>query len=208
MTTPIQYRSWFSFLFVCGIALLISCSDNGGSSQQSSIEITSISPDSGAVGSQVTIYSPAIDPEHAKNQIEIDGTPVPIRSYSSNKLVVEIPEGISSGPVTLRVNGKVANGPYFKVLTEGPVIEAITPGQGGPGTQVTITGDRFLPPAMMAKVSGDSTDTPSATDDSLQADTPEVALKATGEPGPTINELARISRVRGPAGAAAEPQCD
>ncbi|GAA5523399.1 IPT/TIG domain-containing protein [Aliifodinibius salicampi] len=191
MTKTILRLSWSILLLVCIITLSTSCSDTGSSSQQSTIEITSISPDSGKVGSKVTIQSNSIDPKHNRNQIELNGIDVPILSYGSNSLRFKVPEGATSGPVTLSVGGKVANGPYFKVLTEKPQIEAITPAYGGPGTQVTITGNHFLPPAMMATVPGDSTvqNPGSMTDDSLQSDTTGITLKANGEPGTNINGL-------------------
>ncbi|MCW9709179.1 beta strand repeat-containing protein [Fodinibius salsisoli] len=191
MKKPAPYLSWFVFLFVCLITVALSCSDNSGGSQQSTIEITSLSPDSGAVGSLVRISSDYIDPEHANNQVELNGLKVPILSYGAGSLQFRVPEGATSGPVTLSVNGKVANGPYFKVLTEGPAITAISPASGGPGTQVTITGEHFLPPSAMAKMKGDSTGRPlaGAPVDSLGADTTQAPLKAKGTPSPSINGL-------------------
>ncbi|WP_185958489.1 IPT/TIG domain-containing protein [Fodinibius sediminis] len=191
MKKTTRYLSWFTFILICGITLTISCTDNGGGPQQSSIEISRISPDSGRVGSKVTVYSENIDPIHENNQIELNGIDIPILSYGSNSLVFEVPEGATSGPVTLRVQGKVASGPYFKVLTKGPEIAAVTPARGGPGTQVTITGEYFLPPSMLAKTSADSTaqGPRPVTGDSVQADTTEVTLKAKGEPASNINGL-------------------
>jgi hypothetical protein len=137
--------------------LLISCGDNGTGSNSERIQITGIQPDSGTVGTRVTIRSGAVNPRPENNHVAFNGTPAKVLSVTKRSIIVRVPEGATSGPVSFKVGGYSTKGPNFTVLTRGPVIKSVSPEEGGPGARVTITGKHFLPFSLREKILGDST---------------------------------------------------
>ena len=116
----------FIFVTICLTILVVSCSDNSGPSD-SSVEITSVRPDSGIAGTSVQIYSNSIAPKLTDNHVFFNDTSAEMVGRDVEKVTVRVPGGATSGPITLEVAGYTTDGPYFKILTERPVINAIAP---------------------------------------------------------------------------------
>lgn len=80
------------------------------------LEITSVEPDSGAVGTEVVIYGSGFSATPDSNTVTFNGTEAPIISASTDSLQTEVPEGATDGPIEVTVGGETATGPDFNVL--------------------------------------------------------------------------------------------
>jgi len=81
--------------------------------------ISSVEPDSGTVGTEVTIQGMNFSTSAAENSISFAGTSAPVNGAAADQLLTEVPEGAQDGPVEVTVNGKTATGPDFDVITTG-----------------------------------------------------------------------------------------
>jgi PKD repeat protein len=106
-------------------------------------QISSINPESGSVGTEVTISGGNFSATPAENLITFNGTEAPVNSASTTELVTQVPEGATNGPIEVTVNGKTAEGPTFMVEANAPSIASIDPQSGVVGTEVTISGENF-----------------------------------------------------------------
>ena len=104
--------------------LIIGCSKDGGDDTIVDDEpvtlvpkITSISPSSGAAGTEVTITGTNFSATSSENTISFNGTTANAKSATSTQLVVDVPNNATSGTVSVTVDGKLANGPTFTVIT-------------------------------------------------------------------------------------------
>lgn len=87
--------------------------------------IIAVDPDSGIVGTEVTITGINFSSTASENIINFNGTNASIRSASDTELVTEVPQGATDGPIEVSVNQKSAAGPNFDVITDG-TLEVIT----------------------------------------------------------------------------------
>lgn len=106
--------------------LLSGCGGGGNSPTSTGLdsnteppEITSISPDSGAVGTEVTINGINFSETASENTVTFNGTTAPVTEARDTLLRTEVPTGATAGPVEVGVGGETATGPDFKVLTKG-----------------------------------------------------------------------------------------
>ncbi len=82
-----------------------------------------ISPTMGSVGTIVTITGVNFSPITVENSVSFNGTPAFVNSATITSISVIVPEGVTTGPVSISTNGRIQNGPNFTVLTEAPVSE-------------------------------------------------------------------------------------
>ncbi|MCI0479457.1 Ig-like domain-containing protein, partial [Candidatus Uhrbacteria bacterium] len=68
---------------------------------QPDVAITSLSPSKGIVGSIVSVNGFGFDESPANNLVSFNGTPAPVMEGSATQLVVTVPEGATSGYVTV-----------------------------------------------------------------------------------------------------------
>src|SRR6185437_16489719 len=68
-------------------------------SRQTSLFI--FTPKSGPVGTQVTISGANFSPDSAQDAVSFNGTAAAITSASSTQLVVAVPNGATTGPITV-----------------------------------------------------------------------------------------------------------
>src|SRR5699024_3399590 len=110
------------------------------------VQVTGLSPKKGPVGTKVTITGKNFSSTKSKNTVMFNGTKATIKSASTTKLVVTVPQGATNGPVKVTTNGQTATGPSFTVTPdpdEQLTISGISPKVGPTGTSVTITGTNF-----------------------------------------------------------------
>ena len=88
-------------------AVIISC---GGGNGALAPEITDVKPTSGPPGTSVTIFGKDFSPNISDNQVSFSGTVAPITSASESEIEATVPDGASSGTVTVSVDNKTANG--------------------------------------------------------------------------------------------------
>jgi YD repeat-containing protein len=113
------------------------------------LALLNFTPSRGPVGTQVTIQGQGFRAVPAENQVGFHGTLAPVLSATETQLVVTVPPGATTGPMTVTVVGNtVTSARNFTVL---PSITAIQPafalvGVPLPGLQVqgnNLTGASF-----------------------------------------------------------------
>ncbi|MDJ1495146.1 IPT/TIG domain-containing protein [Cytophagaceae bacterium DM2B3-1] len=73
------------------------------------LSIASITPQQGTVGTEVTITGTKFSATAADNVVKFDGITAAIKSATSSKLVVIVPEGTTAGKITVTVSGQTVN---------------------------------------------------------------------------------------------------
>ncbi len=104
-----------------------------------SLSVHGFFPMNGSVGMQIRISGEGFGSTAAPAEVSINGIQAVVVSVSDTLIVAEIPEKASSGPVTVKVNGKTSSGPTFRFQS----VTGIKPFTGGVGTRVTVTGEGF-----------------------------------------------------------------
>ncbi|UYQ95639.1 IPT/TIG domain-containing protein [Chitinophaga horti] len=104
--------------------------------------ISSIKPMTGNVGTKVTINGSGFDAVAAGNIVEFNGKSAVVAEASEDKLVVIAPEGVATGPVTVRISGQLVAGPAFTPVP-APQISVVSPLSGPAGQEMTINGMNF-----------------------------------------------------------------
>jgi hypothetical protein len=104
--------------------LMISCSKDGGNEPIVDDEpinlkptITAIAPTTGVVGTEVTISGTNFSATNSQNEVEFNGTVATVSSATATQLTVNVPTNATSGTVSVAVNGEMAVGPTFTVIT-------------------------------------------------------------------------------------------
>lgn len=91
--------------------------------------ISTVEPDSGTVGRQVTITGMNFSAVPTENTVTFNGAAAQIGSASETELITEVPEGATDGPIVVTVSQKSTSGPDFNVITSGAVeVTTITSG--------------------------------------------------------------------------------
>ena len=80
-------------------------------------------------------------------QIRIGEQPLVLVDQLPNRLSARVPPGAASGLVAVVAAGGTVRGPEFRVTAPppAPVIDAMEPAKGPPGTQVSLRGKYFSP---------------------------------------------------------------
>ena len=106
--------------------------------------ITSLAPNTGAVGSVVTISGSNFGSTQGNGGVKFGTVAATISSWSSTSIVATVPTGAVTGSVVVTAAGGVAsNGSTFTV-TAAPAITSVAPAAGGGfGSSFTITGTNF-----------------------------------------------------------------
>jgi YD repeat-containing protein len=117
-------------------------------SRQSSsqLAIISFTPQSGPAGATVTINGTAFSPTASQDTVQFNGVTASIVSASATRLVVTVPAGATTGPISVSTPaGSVSSSSNFTVTAGSgvPSITSFTPNMGTPGTAVSITGTNF-----------------------------------------------------------------
>jgi len=87
--------------------------------------ISSVEPDSGTVGTEVTIKGMNFSATASENSISFDGTSAQVKGAAQDQLITEVPQGATDGPIEVTVKQKSTTGPDFDVITDG-VLEVHT----------------------------------------------------------------------------------
>jgi IPT/TIG domain len=113
-------------------------------SVQAAPVVTAIEPPAGPPGSRIRLRGSEFGADIRQVEVLFGTSPGIVRTLGPNELTVEVPEGASSAPLVVRVNGlaTAAALPVFQVLV-APTIRDFQPRTGGPGTEVSISGSGF-----------------------------------------------------------------
>jgi hypothetical protein len=126
--------------------ILLSCKNDDTPVPDPSPVITSFSPEQGTPGTTVTISGRNFSDNMADIHVAFGVTSAEIISTSMTQVIVTVPEGASTGRISLNANRmSVPSDKDFTVIPPppGPTISSFTPVSGPVGTTVTITGNNF-----------------------------------------------------------------
>ncbi len=103
--------------------------------------ITSVSPNGGQAGTQVTITGTGFGPTQGSGTVSLGTTLGTVLTWSDTQVIAAVNTGSSSGAAQVHQNNLASNAVPFTVNTA--TITGISPNAGLPGTQVTISGSGF-----------------------------------------------------------------
>ncbi|HEY2115200.1 MAG TPA: IPT/TIG domain-containing protein [Candidatus Angelobacter sp.] len=138
--------------------------------------ISSLSPTAGAAGTSVTISGTAFG--IATGTVSFNGTAATVSSWSDTSIVVSVPTGATTGPVTVTAGGVASNGVTFTVVPP-PVVSSVTPLSGTAGTAVAISGSNFGAAAGTVKFNGTTATITSWSSASISANVPALATSGS-----------------------------
>ena len=106
-------------------------------------QITGFSPNSGAVGSPVTLQGTDFTDGGAVPVVKFNGVQAVLQAgYTANTITAIVPVGATTGMITVTTaNGTATNSGLFYLP---PVITTFTPGGGALGSLIQITGANFV----------------------------------------------------------------
>jgi hypothetical protein len=104
--------------------------------------VQDIKPLSGGAHTRVTINGEGFENTVEGNIVDFNGKPATVVTASATQLVVLAPEEVSTGPLSVNINGQKITGPAFTVVGK-PVINIVSPLSGPKGVEMVITGDIF-----------------------------------------------------------------
>lgn len=103
-------------------------------------KIASLSPASGPVGTLITISGYNFGATQENSTVTFNGISATPTTWNDTTIIVPVPNGTSTGPVVVTVDGISSNGVIFTIL---PIISSLSPLSGPINTLVTITGSNF-----------------------------------------------------------------
>ena len=103
--------------------------------------IVSVSPTSGAAGTQVSITGSGFGSVQGSGTVQLGSRSGIVMSWSDTAVVATVATGSVSGTAQVRPSGTPSNSVPFMVITA--TIASISPTSAAAGTQVTITGSGF-----------------------------------------------------------------
>ncbi len=132
--------------------LLLSCTkkdDSPTTPEEGGPDISSFSPTSGPVGTEIFITGKNFGSTVAANTVKIGNTTATVSSASTTELFITVPDGATTGKISVTVNGKTDTGGTFTVIEEEgttfPTIENLSHDELSPGDELTINGSGFVP---------------------------------------------------------------
>jgi hypothetical protein len=103
--------------------------------------VTTVSPNNGVPGTQVTIHGSGFGATQGSGQVWIGTANGVVQTWSDGLIVAEVATGSMSGNVVVLQNGVMSNPVAFTL--NSLQVTTVTPNSGGPGTSVTIKGSGF-----------------------------------------------------------------
>jgi|AntRauTorckE6833_2_1112554.scaffolds.fasta_scaffold00149_11 Tol biopolymer transport system component/chitodextrinase len=88
--------------------------------------ISDISPRSGSIGTEVIINGSDFSETLSDNIVAFNGVEAQVVEASQDRLVTEVPEGATSGEVTVTINNITATGPEFDIVNTGSLVVNIS----------------------------------------------------------------------------------
>lgn len=138
--------------------------------------VTSLSPASGTMGTQVTIIGQNFSATPANNIVTFNGVSAMVTNSTTTTITVTAP-GSSTGAVAVKVGTQTAvNQPTFTYVSP-PVVSGLSPTTGANGTVMTITGQNFstTPGDNIVTINGVAATVTQATSTSLTVTIPDIA---------------------------------
>jgi RHS repeat-associated protein len=114
-------------------------------SSSTKLSIVQLSPSSGEVGQTIKIAGTGFSSKPESNTVKFNGTAATVEAATPWLLTVKVPEGATSGSVTVATSGEPVTSPEkFTVATSSkPSISSLSPTIAASGEEVTISGSNF-----------------------------------------------------------------
>ena len=132
--------NWNSILMLTISILFLFAVD----AQAAAPSITSLTPNTGAVGSSIVIAGSNFGSTQGSSTVKFNGTTATTTSWGASSITATVPTGATTGNVIVTVSGKASNGVTFTV-TAAPSITLLTPNTGAVGSSIVIAGSNFGP---------------------------------------------------------------
>lgn len=177
-----QYIYIEKLLYAIGLLLILfgmaACEEENFSIVPDAIEtqtITSIEPSMADVGTTITITGTNFSQVPANNKVSFGSTPAEVLSATETTLTVVVPEGATTGPISI-FKVETVEGPLFTVVP-APVINEFSVTGAAVGTSITISGANFGATAgeNIVRFNGVTADITSASTTELVVVVPEEA---------------------------------
>jgi hypothetical protein len=104
--------------------------------------VADIKPLTGGPNTRVKIKGSGFETSLAGNIVDFNGKNALVESAKDTEIVVLAPAGVTTGPLSVNINGQKITGPAFTVVGN-PVITVVSPLSGPQGAVMTISGDVF-----------------------------------------------------------------
>lgn len=127
------------------------------------VSILSFTPTSGKDGTTVNIHGTGFSLNPAENAVSFDGAAAQILSNTATEIVTRVPDGATTGPLTVTTPTGTATSRTPFVVSPPPTITEFAPQIGAPGDAVTITGTDFAAEAANNLVKIGNTPAPVST---------------------------------------------
>lgn len=113
-------KQFISVAFLIQLVLFnFSCSDTGEEEPGTQVVINSMTPDSGAALTVVTLTGSGFSAVALENIVTLNNKPCPVSEASATELKISIPEEAGSGKIKVSVNNKTTETALFTFI-EGP----------------------------------------------------------------------------------------
>lgn len=104
--------------------------------------ISNVKPLTGGAGTRVVIKGIGFENIGANNKVDFNGLTAEVKEATADQLTVVAPVNLTTGPLSVTINGQKITGPAFTVVPP-PEIFKVTPLSGPAGQVMTITGLHF-----------------------------------------------------------------
>jgi len=112
------------------------------------VSIINFSPESGLVGTAVTINGTGFSSTATQNTVKFNGTATVVSSATNSQLQVTVPTGATNGPISVTSpSGSATSTQTFTVTSSNgvPTITSFSPTSGVAGAAVSLVGTNFDP---------------------------------------------------------------
>lgn len=116
---------------------------------QPEVSVTGFSPASGIAGTAITISGNHFSASEGKNEVKFNGVTAVITAATSTEITATVPEGSTTGKITVTVNAKTGTSENDFVVIQPATIASFNPTSGhaphngAAGTTIIITGANF-----------------------------------------------------------------
>jgi sugar lactone lactonase YvrE len=102
-----------------------------------------VAPAQGRAGTLVTLSGQRFGATAAANVVRFNGVPTPVLSANATTLTVRVPTGATTGSVQVITGEGAGRSAQSFTIYQPPVLTALTPAEGVPGSLITLTGREF-----------------------------------------------------------------
>jgi sugar lactone lactonase YvrE len=102
-----------------------------------------VAPAQGRAGTLVTLSGQRFGATAAANVVRFNGVPTPVLSANATTLTVRVPAGATTGSVQVITGEGAGRSAQSFTVYQPPVLTALTPAEGVPGSLITLTGREF-----------------------------------------------------------------